>query len=191
VTHWLPPGIQTSGLRDFSLFLDRDGVINRRLPDEYVRNWGEFEFLPGTLDAIARFAAIFARVFVVTNQRGIGRGLMSEADLAEIHRRMLDAVHEHDGKIDRIYHCPHDLDAGCDCRKPAIGLALRARADFPGVDFSRAIMVGDSKSDMQFAARAGMKKVWIGTLGEAGDATPDASFPSLGELGRALPSAGG
>lgn len=172
--------------RDFSLFLDRDGVINRRLPDEYVRHWGEFEFLPEALEAIARFSGLFARLFVVTNQRGIGRGLMSEADLAEIHRRMLDAVREHDGRIDRIYHCPHDLAARCDCRKPEIGLALRARAEFPEVDFSRAIMVGDSKSDMQFAARAGMKKIWIGSLGEAGEVKPDASFPSLGELGRAL-----
>lgn len=172
--------------RDFSLFLDRDGVINRRLPDEYVRSWSEFEFLPEALDAIARFSAIFRRVFVVTNQRGIGRGLMSEADLIEIHRRMLDAVREHHGRIDRIYHCPHDLDARCDCRKPEIGLALRARADFPEVNFARALMVGDSKSDMQFAARAGMKKVWIGALDAAVDAKPDASFSSLGELGRAL-----
>jgi D-glycero-D-manno-heptose 1,7-bisphosphate phosphatase len=171
---------------NFSLFLDRDGVINRRLPDEYVRNWSEFEFLPEALAAIARFSGIFARLFVVTNQRGIGRGLMSEADLAEIHGRMLDTVREHDGRIDRIYHCPHDLDARCDCRKPEIGLALRARADFPEVDFSRAIMVGDSKSDMQFAARAGMKKVWIGALGEAGDSSPDACFSSLGELAYAL-----
>jgi histidinol-phosphate phosphatase family protein len=164
--------------REWTLFLDRDGVINRRLPDEYVRRWSEFEFLPNVLGALSRLAHQFGVIVMVTNQRGIGRNLMTEHELAAIHAQMLDAVKRSGGRIDRIYHCPHDRSDHCDCRKPAIGLAVRAKHDFPAIDFARSIMVGDSPSDMEFAERAGLRKIWIGQESEKVHA-PDFSFSSL------------
>jgi len=168
--------------RNWSLFLDRDGVINRRLPDEYVRKWAEFEFLPNTLVALSRFARQFGVIVIVTNQRGIGRGLMTEADLSAVHSKMLNDIEKNGGRIDRIYHCPHDHVAHCDCRKPAIGLAIRAKADFPSIDFSRSIMVGDSASDMDFAENARLHKVWVGPISEKKCAAPDFTYSSLNEF---------
>jgi D-glycero-D-manno-heptose 1,7-bisphosphate phosphatase len=171
---------------DWSLFLDRDGVINRRLVDEYVRRWDEFEFLPGVLPALGRLAGLFRTIVIVTNQRGIGRGLMTEADLADIHGRMLDAVRAAGGRIDRIYHCPHDLSAACACRKPKTELFARARADFPELEPTRSIMVGDSSSDLQFAINAGLHGVWIGDTPPALAVPPLGSFPDLDAFSRAL-----
>lgn len=168
--------------RNWTLFLDRDGVINRRLPDEYVRKWDEFEFLPNVLVALSRFTRQFGVIVIVTNQRGIGRGLMTEADLTDVHGKMLNAIEQSGGRIDKIYHCPHDHSAHCDCRKPAIGLALRAKADFPSIDFTQSIMVGDSASDMDFAENARLRKVWVGPASEKKCATPDFKYSSLDEF---------
>lgn len=145
------------------LFLDRDGVINRRIIDDYVKNINEFDFLPGTLEAIAKFTEKFGRIFIVTNQRGIARGLMSKEDLAVVHEYMLKHIEEAGGKIDEIYFCPHDRDEDCGCRKPAPGMAHRAKKEFPEVDFSKSIMVGDSDSDIGFGKNAGMVTVKITT----------------------------
>ena len=103
--------------RPSAVFLDRDGVINRKAPEgEYVTRWSEFAFLPGALDALRALAGAPVRVVVATNQRGIARGRMTAGDLAAIHARMRGAVLEAGGRIDAIYHCPHE--GGCDCRKP-------------------------------------------------------------------------
>lgn len=140
----------------WSLFLDRDGVINKRLIDDYVKIPAEFEFLPGVPEAISKFSTIFGRIFVVTNQRGIARGLMTEDDLQIVHKLMLDDIKNAGGRIDKIYYCPHDRNQGCGCRKPDIGMALKAKQDYPEVDFSKAIMLGDSTSDIKFGENAGM-----------------------------------
>ncbi|OGI00047.1 MAG: hypothetical protein A2Y25_09055 [Candidatus Melainabacteria bacterium GWF2_37_15] len=140
----------------WSLFLDRDGVINKRLIDDYVKHTGEFEFLSGVLDAIAKFSGIFGKIFVVTNQRGIARGLMTVDDLKLVNDYMLQEIQKSGGKIDKVYFCPHDRGEDCGCRKPDIGMALQARQEFPDVDFSKSIMVGDSTSDMEFGKKAGM-----------------------------------
>lgn len=145
----------------WTLFLDRDGVINKRLMDDYVKHTGEFEFLPGVPQAIARFSKIFGKIFIVTNQRGIARGLMTRDDLQKVHDFMLDGIEKAGGRVDKIYFCPHDRNEGCGCRKPDIGMALLAREEFPEVDFSKAIMVGDTGSDMKFGETAGMKTVLI------------------------------
>jgi D-glycero-D-manno-heptose 1,7-bisphosphate phosphatase len=160
------------------LFLDRDGVINVRLVDDYVKSWNEFQFIAGTPSAIARFSKVFRRVFIVTNQRGIARGLMTSADLDAIHGRMLEAIRETGGRIDAIYHCPHDRETGCDCRKPRIGLAHHAKEQYPEIEFSQSIMVGDSDSDMRFAEAAGMARVFVGTAPPA-RTTADLIVPSL------------
>jgi len=148
--------------KDWTLFLDRDGVINQRLVDDYVKTWDEFEFLDGVLDAIKVFAKTFGRIVVVTNQRGIGRGVMKEDTLNEIHQKMTDDIAKAGGKIDRVYFCPDLKDSGSFNRKPQIGMGLKARKDFPEINFKKSIIAGDSKSDLQFGKRLKMKTVLIG-----------------------------
>ena len=166
---------------DWTLFLDRDGVINRRIRGGYVCDWEEFQFLGGVLHAMALLNSRFQRIFVVTNQQGIGKELMTESDLAHIHRRMYESIRESGGRIDSIYYCPTLAGKDDLFRKPAPGMALKAKGDFPEVDFSHSIMVGDTPSDMEFGHRLGMKTVWIDSEEESADppASVGARFPSL------------
>lgn len=152
--------------RSWTLFLDRDGVINRRLPGDYVKSPTEFEWLPGSKEAIALFSKMFGTVLVATNQQGIGKGLMTERDLDEIHQRMKAGVMEAGGRIDRIYYCPDLATKAGNCRKPSPAMAWKAKQDFPQIDFQRALMVGDSCSDMEFGRNAGMQTAFIHHPGE-------------------------
>jgi histidinol-phosphate phosphatase family protein len=145
---------------DNTLFLDRDGIINRLRSNDYVKTWAEFEFLPDVFEALARWAKQFKYIIIVTNQRGVGKGLMTEKDLQEIHRKMISEIEKHEGRIDKIYHCTALDDADTN-RKPNIGMALQAKRDFPDIDFGKSVMIGDSESDMQFAENAGMKGIKI------------------------------
>lgn len=150
----------------WTLFLDRDGVINIRLVDDYVKTWEEFEFMPDAQASIAQLRTIFKYIFVVTNQQGIGKGLMSEADLANIHQNMLAELAVHNPTslpiIDKIYYCPSLKSSNDICRKPNIGMALQAQKEFPEVDFQKSLMIGDSISDMEFGKNAGMLTVFFG-----------------------------
>jgi histidinol-phosphate phosphatase family protein len=148
--------------KDWTLFIDRDGVINKRLVDDYVKSWDEFEFLDGVLDAIKKFSETFGKIVVVTNQQGIGRKLMKEDTLIDIHQKMTEEIATAGGRIDRVYFCPDLKDSGSFNRKPQIGMGLKARKDFPGINFKKSIIAGDSKSDMQFGKRLKMKTVLIG-----------------------------
>ena len=143
-----------------ALLLDRDGVINVLRPNDYVKNLAEFVFCDGALEALRRLNPCFRRIVIVTNQRGVGRGLMTEADLAEIHDWMLARIREAGGRIDRIYVCTA-VDPADPRRKPNPGMAREVRADFPDVDFARSILVGDSASDLEFARRAGIPAVCL------------------------------
>jgi D-glycero-D-manno-heptose 1,7-bisphosphate phosphatase len=144
-----------------TIFLDRDGVINRKCPEnDYVKCWEEFEFLPGVLEAIRLLSARADRLVIVTNQRGIARGRMTEQDLADIHARMLAAIRAAGGRIDAIYYCPHE-EGVCQCRKPRTGLFERARQDFPDIDYADALALGDSLSDLEPAARLGCTTVLV------------------------------
>lgn len=146
---------------DSALFLDRDGVINRQIVGDYVRNLSQLELLPGAIDAIARLGKLFRYVIVVTNQQGIGKGLMSAADVSEIHDYIIREVQAAGGRIDKIYCCP-SLDTAEDPnRKPNIGMGLQAKLNFPDIDFNRSLMIGDSPSDMLFAERLGMQSIFI------------------------------
>ncbi len=143
--------------KSWTLFLDRDGVINKKIENDYVRNWKQFKFLPGVVEALKILDNIFGKIIIVTNQRGIGRGLMTHKDLADIHNKMLKNFETNGIKIAKIYYCPHDYEKEvCNCRKPKIGMAIMAKKDYPEIDFSKSIMVGDSLSDMEFAKNAGM-----------------------------------
>ena len=143
-----------------ALLLDRDGVINVLRPNDYVKTVDEFVFCDGALEALRRLNPCFRRIVIVTNQRGVGRGLMTETDLAEIHDWMLARIREAGGRIDRIYVCTA-VDPADPRRKPNPGMAREVRADFPDVDFARSILVGDSASDLEFAHRAGIPAVCL------------------------------
>lgn len=140
--------VDISGFR--TVLLDRDGTINRQRVGDYVKCWDEFEFLPGALEALARFSKTARHIIVVTNQRGIGRGLMSESDLADIHSRMVSAIEAAGGRIDAIYHSSAIDDADLS-RKPNTGMWQQIKHDFPDIDPLTTIMIGDSKGDKEFA----------------------------------------
>ena len=88
--------------KTWSLFLDRDGVINKQIPNDYVKKWAEFEFLPGVLDALPVFNDLFGKIFIVTNQQGIGKGIMTELDLTKLHEQFMYEVVTHGGRINKI-----------------------------------------------------------------------------------------
>jgi len=146
----------------WTLFLDRDGVINKRIVDDYVKKWDEFEFVEGVIDAVKKFKTVFGTIIVVTNQQGIGKGIMRPEDLELIHKNMIYELTYFGGKIDKVYYSPFLASENHSTRKPAIGMALQAKKDFPQIDFNRSIMVGDSGSDIAFGKNAGMKTVFIG-----------------------------
>jgi len=172
------PGIY----RDWSLFLDRDGVINQRLPDDYVKHPDEFEFIEGVTAALRVFAGIFNPIVIITNQQGIGRGLMTHAQLNLVHEKMLQKVAETGGRIDEVFYSPDLKNSRSFTRKPAIGLGLKAKKQFPSINFKKSIMAGDSYSDILFGHRLGMTTVLIGddsnAAFEAADIL-DYRFPDL------------
>jgi histidinol-phosphate phosphatase family protein len=141
--------------RKKTVILDRDGVLNKKpAPANYVLRWQEFEWLLGARQALQLLHDSGYRVIVVSNQAGIGRGLMTEPDLAEIHSRMSQDAVASGGKIEAIYYCPHDWEADCDCRKPKPGMLFQAQRDF-NLDLSRTVFVGDDERDGEAADRAG------------------------------------
>lgn len=175
--------------KDWSLFLDRDGVINRRLVDDYVKHPEDFIFEPGAPEAVKKFGEMFGRIVVVTNQQGIGKGLMTTETLGEIHRHMLSEIKKTGGRLDAVYFCPGLRTENPFCRKPQVGMALKARKDFPEINFKKSIIAGDSKSDMQFGKRLKMKTVLIGKESEIAKRHPelvDYWFPSLFHFAESL-----
>lgn len=154
----------------WTLFLDRDGVINVEKKNEYVLNSSEFIFLDGVQQAIKILSGIFGLILIASNQRGVSKNLMSLDDLYDVHAYMMKEITDHNGRIDKIYFCT-DLDSKSLSRKPNPGMALQAKKDFPQIDFSKSIMVGNKLSDMQFARNAGMHSVFIDST------NPEILFP--------------
>jgi len=138
-----------------AVILDRDGVLNKR-PQKarYVRAWEEFEWLPGSREALRLFNQASYRVIIVSNQAGVGRGVMTESDLQQIHQRMALDVEGAGGKIEALYYCPHDWDYGCECRKPKPGLLFQAQREL-NLDLTRPPFIGDDERDAQAADAAG------------------------------------
>ena len=147
---------------DWTLFLDRDGVINVRIIDGYVTKIEEFEFLPNVIDAFKIFNEKFKRIIVVTNQQGVGKGIMTSEDVDYVHKYMIQEVERQGGRIDKIYFCPQLKSVDNNYRKPSPKMAYFAKEDFPEIDLSKSIMVGDMNSDIEFGKNAGMKTVFIG-----------------------------
>jgi len=150
-----------------AVFLDRDGVINRKPPDgDYITRWEDMELLPGVADGIALLNQANFCVIVITNQRCVAKGLISVAGLEEIHRRMTESLARSGAALDGIYYCPHDLGASCACRKPAPGMLLEA-ARSRGIDLPSSWMVGDSDIDVEAGRRAGCKTVLLRETGDS------------------------
>ncbi len=146
----------------WTLFLDRDGVINERVQGGYVRSPQGFQFLPGVLEGLAALSGLFGKIIVVTNQQGVGKGLMTETDLAAIHNHMKKEILRVGGRLDAIYCCTDLASEKDHCRKPGTFMAEQAKKDFPEIDFHKSIMVGDTKSDMEFGRNSGMVNVLVG-----------------------------
>ncbi len=145
-----------------TLFLDRDGVINVQIPESYVTCPEEFEWIDGVFEAMEILAGLFSRIFIVSNQRGVGLGLMTMNDLKEVNGYMTSEIESHGGRIDRIYSCT-DHDKNSFNRKPNPGMALKIREDYPEIDYTRCFMVGDTSSDIRFGNNAGIPAVLVGT----------------------------
>lgn len=167
----------------WTLFLDRDGVINKKLPDDYVKKISEFEWLEKVIDALKILRKQFGRIIIVTNQQGVGKGIMRESDLLSIHQYMLSVLEQEYVFIDKIYYAPELSSTKSIMRKPNIGMALKAREEFPDIQLHKSIMVGDSLSDIQFAHNAGMYAVYVSPSHEP-HIPFDFTFPSLYEFSK-------
>lgn len=171
----------------WTLFLDRDGVINKKIDNDYVKSVTEFALIEGALKAIAILSPLFKTIIVVTNQQGVGKGLMNEKDLNQIHQHMLHKVRVSGGRIDAVYFAPWLKDQNHPERKPGIGMAEKAKRDFPKIDFTNSMMVGDSASDVAFGKQSGMRTVLIGKdIAKESSHQPDFIFPGLLEFANAL-----
>ena len=182
------PEILLQANKAWTLFLDRDGVVNLEKDNDYIRMPSEFFFLDHVPEAMAIFAGLFGEIFVVTNQKGVGKGLMTEDDLQDIHRYMLQGVEHAGGRISKVYYCTATENDHPN-RKPQPGMALQAKADYPQISFSKSIMVGNTLSDMAFGRAEGMYTVFIQSfkpMPELPHPAIDAVFPSLYLLAKAL-----
>lgn len=176
-----------------TVLVDRDGVLNRkRAPAEYVRSWAEWEWLPGSLDALKAFRAAGWRVVVITNQAGVARGALTQPGLDAIHARMCAEAEQAGGRIEAVYACTHGWDEGCDCRKPAPGMIFQAQRDWT-LDLSRTWFIGDDERDAGAAAQAGCHFLRIGDglpllTAAAQLLAGEGTLAGLGSLAAALPA---
>jgi histidinol-phosphate phosphatase family protein len=160
-------------------FLDRDGVINQKLPEgQYVTRWEEMQFLPGVVEAVSLLSGAGFRVIIVTNQRCVAKGLLTVPELNKIHQRMCGELAAAGAVIDDVYYCPHEEQPPCSCRKPAPGLLLTA-ARAHQIDLTVSWMIGDSDRDMEAGRRAGCRTARILKSDHAGSGVADVIAQSL------------
>jgi D-glycero-D-manno-heptose 1,7-bisphosphate phosphatase len=158
-SHFEPVTISFPDLR--YVFLDRDGVINRKAPEgSYVWSWKDFFILPGVESAIALLNRSGRHVIVVSNQRGVALGLYTRMDVEALHRRLEIHLADFGAHVDAFYYCPHDENQ-CNCRKPKIGLFEQAFRDFPEASPSNSIVIGDSLCDIEAAHRLHLPSIFI------------------------------
>ena len=169
--------------KSWTLFLDRDGVINKKIKNDYVKSWDQFLFIDGAVESIALLSKVFGRIILVTNQRGVGKNLMTELDLKSIHNKMQDVIKKKSGLIDKIYYCTQTSDTA-HCRKPNSGMAMLAKNDFPEIDFSKSIIVGDSRSDIEFGKKLGFVTVYINSSEKDFNFEYDFKFKSLDDFSK-------
>ena len=153
-------------------FLDRDGVINRKAPEPgYVTRWEDVHFLPDVAQAISVLKGLGFLVVIVSNQRCVAKGLITEPELASLHRKMSAYLEDRGATIDAIYYCPHESHPPCKCRKPQPGMLLEAAREHD-IDLSSSWMIGDSESDVEAGKSAGCRTVYLRSAGDTivGDA---------------------
>lgn len=154
----------------WTIFIDRDGVINHEKKDSYILNWEEFQFYEGVPASFKILNEKFGKIIIVTNQKGVGKEIMTEADLENIHKNMQQEITMAGGRIDQIYYCT-SLDNKHPNRKPNPGMAFLAKNDFPEIDLSKSIVIGNKLSDMQFGRNAGLNTIFVATT------HPETAFP--------------
>ncbi|ANI89901.1 hypothetical protein A9P82_11760 [Arachidicoccus ginsenosidimutans] len=160
--------------KEWTLFLDRDGVLNKDVVNGigYVIGVENMNVLPGVPEAMQKLSLLFGTIVICTNQRSIGKGLLSLEEFHRMNEKMLSVLEPAGGRIDKIYFAP-DLEDDAFNRKPKPGMALQAKQDFPHIDFSKSVMVGNNLSDMQFARNAGINEtVFVTTT------IPDVPYPN-------------
>lgn len=151
------------------IFLDRDGVINKKAPKaDYVKTWEEFEFLPGAVEAIRKLTEQGYEIYLISNQPGIARGMMTEGDLTEIHTNMIKKLEENQAKIKHIYCCLHGWNDGCECRKPKPGMFYQAGRE-NNLNLSKAVFIGDDERDAQAGEAAGIRTFLVTPEKSLGD----------------------
>jgi D-glycero-D-manno-heptose 1,7-bisphosphate phosphatase len=144
-----------------TIFLDRDGVLNQKAPEGvYIARWEELLVLPGVPEAIAHLNQAGLLVIVVSNQRGIARGLYTAADVKSMHEHFQELLKAHGARIDAFFVCPHE-ESECNCRKPLTGMFDQATAQFPAISAATSVMIGDSAADIEFGRRLGMTTIFI------------------------------
>ena len=151
--------------QSWTLFLDRDGVINIESVGSYITSWSEFTFHDGVLDSLRLLSGVFGIIVVVSNQRGVGRGIMGLEALREINTNMKAEVAANGGRIDKVYNATAVLDEDHN-RKPNTGMGMQAQEDLPQIDFKKSVMIGNSLSDMEFGKRLSMHTVFLTTKHE-------------------------
>ncbi len=175
--------------KNWTLFLDRDGVINNEKHMDYINTWEEFHFFPGVKTAIKKFTEIFGNIFIITNQRGVAKGITKLEELEIIHKNLLKEIAEEGGKITKVYFCC-DMDNMSQNRKPNPGMGLQAKNEFPEIDFSKSVMIGNTITDMEFGRNLGIAiNIFLpSTHPHIGVQHPmvDRTFPDLLSITKAL-----
>jgi len=171
-----------------AIFLDRDGVIveNR---STYIRSWQDIEFLPGALAALYMLRSSPLKVFIITNQSAVGRGIISQTRADEINQQLLLDIQKAGGRVDGIYMCPHCPEDYCNCRKPQPGLIIKAAQEH-SIDLGKSIFVGDALTDLEAGMNAGINQLVLVLTGRgyqqsrlpgAASLKPFSVFDTLGE----------
>jgi D-glycero-D-manno-heptose 1,7-bisphosphate phosphatase len=169
-----------------AVFLDRDGVINRKAEEgEYITRWEEFHFLPEVAEGIALLNEAGWSVIVISNQRCVAKGLLSIAELESIHRRMRGELTAAGARLDAVYYCPHEKEPACNCRKPAPGMLLKAAKEHQ-IDLKLSWMIGDSDTDIEAGRRAGCKTALLAANVESASGKADLVVGSLAEASRRI-----
>ena len=174
--------------KTWTLFLDRDGVINHEKHEDYIHSWDEFMFYDGVKEAFKIFAATFKYIIIVTNQKGVGKGVTKLENVLDIHKNMQSEIETAGGRIDKIYFCT-DIDSNSPNRKPNAGMGLQAIEHFPDIDTTKAIMIGNTISDMEFGRNLGIKTVFLPTTRpevNLNDERIDAVYDSLFAFAKTL-----
>jgi len=145
-----------------TVFLDRDGVINKNSENDYVKTWDEFRFIPKAKEAIRALTDAHWDTIIISNQAGVGKGVMSAQAVEEINTRMIDEIERGGGEVKAVYYCPHRQDEGCECRKPKPGMLLRAACEHL-IEVSESYLIGDKITDIQAGAQVGCTTILVKT----------------------------